>query len=343
MSMKIKMLFAISALFSLFVCAAADEKINLLSLPGEEKPFDIFPSSGYEPYSKVIVPMKQAQGWLIKNPKKVPIFYTQLHGVSLKPDGIYELRLRYVGQEGNRILVQGVECKDEKSLKINLLANTTSFLNVNGAAEYRKEFAVTPDCQTMIPLLSMINPGKSGHPIEMLLEDLSICRVGTMKKASDKIKNVNLASDYDFSKYPEGDFNKIYKGYGPKAKKWSSVKAEIVKLDGENVLHIVRTPENYIYPFINLKPFPVDPRHYFVKLTFKAKGKGSFKPGLWWKRHAMNWDYYHGNNVTLTDEWQTVTLIHPCMTPNVKQATVSFTSGSVDGEFWIKDLSVNLL
>ena len=337
------MLFAVSVLFSLFVCTAAEDKINLLSLPGEEKQSDMFSPNGYEPFSKVIVPLKQGQGWLIKNPKKVPIFYTQLHGVSLKPDGIYELRLRYVGQERNRILLQGVECKDGKKVKINLLANATSFLNVNGAAEYRKEFAVSPDCQTLIPLLSLINPGKSGNMIEMLLEELSICRVGTMKKASDKVKNVNLASDYDFSKYPEGDFKKIFKGYGPKAKKWTSVKAEIVKLDGENVLHIVRTPENYIYPYLQMKPFPVDPRYHFVKLTFKAKGKGSFKPGLWWKRYALNWDYYHGTDVILTDEWQTVTLIHPCMTPNVKEATVSFTSGSIAGEFWIKDLSVTML
>ena len=320
-------------------CTGTGEKTDLLSSPGMEVQTSAFPGKTFQPYSRVMI--RDNAGWLVRNPGKMPVFFVVFQGVSLDAEGIYELNMRYVGLEGTRLIISGSEFNGETYLKGLVLMNTVSSVNVNGAAEYRKEFAVTPDCNRLIPSLSVINPGKNGHGTELLVEELSIRRTGTMKAASSSIRTVNLASDYDFAKYPEGDFEKICKGYGKQAKRWSSIKAEIVNLDGENVLHIVRKPENYIYPYMELKPFPVDPKYYFVKLSFKIKGKGSIKPGLWWKRNSLNWDYYHGGEVKLTDQWQTVTVIHPCMTPDVKNATMSFTSGG-SGEFWIKDITANL-
>ena len=337
--MKYKIPFFIPILICLTVNAAAEEKIDLLSKPGMETQTKLFPGSTFQPYSRMIVPYKSS--WLVKNPKKEPVIFSVFQGVTLDSASVYELKMRYIGQEGNRLIVSGSEYGKGKILKGNVLLNTVSSLNVNGVTEYRKKFAVTPDCEQLIPSLSVIHPGKTGHATELLIEELSISRVGTMKKAAPEHKKINLAADYDFSKYPQGDFSGIYKGYGPNAQKWSSIKAEIVEQNGEKVLHIIRTPENYIYPYMELKPFPVDPQYYFVKLTFQAKGKGVIKPGLWWKRSAFGWDYYHGAEVKLTDDWQTVTVLHPCMTPDVKSATMSFSSNG-HGEFWIRNITAHM-
>ncbi|MBR7145485.1 MAG: hypothetical protein IKD10_11160 [Lentisphaeria bacterium] len=332
--------FVIVPLFSCICgCSTNTGKTDLLAFPGLEVQSEHFPGSTFMPYSKMIVPAES--GWLVKNPSEKTAVFAVLKGITLDPDGIYELRMRYVGREKTRLFINGAEYKNGSIFKKNILLNTVSFLNVNGPVEYRKVFAVNPDCEQLVPVLSLINAGKKGHATEFLIEDLSVHRIGTMKKASDKVKKVNSASEYDFSNYPLGSFDKIHKGDGANAKKWSDVKAEIVNLNGEKVLHIVRKPENYIYPFIEMKPFTVDPQYHFVKLTFKAKGTGSITPGLWWKRPALSWDYYHGESVKLTGEWQTVTLIHPCLTPGVESSTVSFTS-SGHGEFWIKDIFVGI-
>ena len=312
------------------------DKIDLLATPGAEKLSEM---PHFRPFSEIVKPY--GSSWLITNPDREQHIVTALSGVKLDPTGIYELKMRYAGQEGTRLILNGLEYGDGKIIKRNTLLNTVSFLNVNGMTAYSKEFAVTPECRELVPSLSILRPGKNGNLEEFLVEELSIRRVGDMKKAAPEVKKVNLASDYDFSEYPEGDFKKIHKGNGADAKKWTDIKAEIVTLDGEKVLHIVRTPENYIYPFMNLKKFPIDPKYHFVKVSFKAKGTGSILPGLWWDRASLHWDYYHLPEVSLSDRWQTVTFLHPCMTSDVRSATMSFTS-SGSGEFWIKDISVNL-
>ena len=338
--MKKKLFLSIPLLLILCGCAVTEEKINLLASPGMETQTELFPHSTFLPYSKVFKSYKSA--WLVKNPAQQQALFSVLRGVKLDSNGIYELRMRYSGQERDRFILHGYELKNGEIKKAQVLLNTTSYLNVNGAVEYRKPFAVSPDCEEFLTSMTFINSGKKGHATELLIEELSICRIGTMKTAFPGLGKINYASEYDFSKHPEGDFQKIRKGLGPDAKKWSDVKAEVVKVDGEKVLHILRKPENYIYPYIDLKPFLTDPQYHFIKFSFKARGKGSIKPGLWWNRKTLSFDYYHGKEVKLSDNWQEITLIHPCMTPDVKNAAVSFTS-SGHGEFWIKDIAVNCL
>ena len=338
--MKKIILFVLSVPAMLLVCGCAAEKIDLLAASGMEEPSEHFAASTFQPYSRVVVPAEQ--GYWIKNPNEQPAVLTVFNGLTLDCKGIYEWCLRYAGYERVRLLLSGNEYKNGSIFKKDVLLNTMSYLNVNSTVEYRKKFAVSPECERLVPAFTLINPGKSGHAAELWIEEFSVKRVGTMKTASNALKNINLADEYDFSRYPAGEFNNMFKGKGKDVKKWSDVKAEVVELNGEKVLHIVRKPADYIYPYMDLKAFPTDPQYYFVKLTFKARGKGGIRPGLWWKRFEMSWDYYHGEEVQLTDEWQTISLIHPCLTPNVEKATMSFTSKG-DGEFWIKDISATLL
>ena len=219
------------------------------------------------------------------------------------------------------------------------LARTMSFLNVNGSTDYYKEFAISPGTDNLQPVFQLWRTGTNFKGNVILIEELSVSRKGDMKFADAELKKVNFAADFDFSKYPVGDFKKIHKGNGEKAKKWSNVKAEVIEKDGGKVLHIVRNKDNYIYPFITLAPFKVDPRYHFVRVTLKAKGKGVFNTGLWWQRPSLYFDYENSPECKLTDQWQTFTMLRPCMTADVKNACLSFTSYG-DGEFFIKDIEV---
>ena len=333
---------ALSALLFLSCCFAADPAVefSFFEKPGLEKP--LLSIEGEENFLPWTIAVKDSPaGKIFKNPKRLPLYTVEFQPIAPEPGWIYEMNMKFIGQEGTALHIYGVEYAGTVQRSNHVLLRTRSALNVNGVTGYSKEFAVAPGCTELRTSLTVASAGKTGHTTELLVEKLSIRKVAPMKQASSEIRKINLAEDYDLSKYPEGSFPKMSKGYGENAKHWPNVKAEIVKVDGENLLHIVRTKDQYIYPFMELKPFPVDPRYYYIRLTFEIKGKGTVAPGLWWKRRSLSWDYFHGKKVTLTDDWQTVTVVHPCMTPDVKSATMSFTGGG-DGEFWIRNISANM-
>ena len=341
--MKSYSLLSAAALLLLCGCkstAPETTEISLFDQPGFEKTArpDADPET-FLPWSTAVKPHGGSK--LFKNPKKLPLYTVDFAKVPLSPGWIYELNMKFVGQEGTALHLYGTEFSGEKPGNTHVLLRTRSALNVNGATGYSKEFAISPGSTGILPHFLIASAGKSGHVNELLVENLSIRKIAPMKQASPEIKKINLASAYDFSKHPEGEFTKMCRGMGANAKHWSNVKAEVVKIDGESMLHIVRKPENYIYPWMDLNPFPIDPRYHYVRLSFQIKGSGAVSPGLWWKRRTLQWDYYHGKKVELTNDWQTVTLVHPCMTPDVKSATMSFSS-SGDGEFWIKNISVTM-
>ena len=314
--------------------------IPLTGTSGMEKPVAALGPERFYPYSKVIKPY--GKRWLLRNPDREKFFTTGFRDIQLDPSKIYELRMSFTGWEKGTFYLRGNEYNGDKLLKSQMLAQSTTFLNVNGLTNYIKEFTVSPETTRLEPVLIFANPGKKGQVNQLMIDKLEIVETGTMKKASATISAMNLAEKYDFSKYPDGDFKYIFKGRGANAKEWSDISAKVVRINGEAMLHIIRKPANYIYPWMDLQDFPIDPQYHFVKLSFKVKGSGAIRPGLWWKRRTMGCDYYHGPTVNLSDKWQTVSLIHPCMTPDVKRATMSFSSKG-DGEFFIKDIRVNML
>ena len=314
------------------------EKIDLLSRQGLDKETEFFNSKNFSSFSKTIAPYNAS--YLIKNLGTSRLNLIVLGAIKLNPKKIYELKMRFTGQEGNRIVLNGHEFSQGKLIKNSTLMNTNSYLNVNGITTYAKKFATSPLSDKLIPSLTIIRP-RTGNRNEFYIEELSISPIENIKTAPKNIKNLNLAKEFDFSKYPVGNFAKIYKGNGENVKKWSNVKAEIILDKGEKVLHITRRPENYIYPYICLNDFHINPENHFIKVSFKVKGKGVIRPGLWWKRTALGFDYYHNVEVKLTDQWQTVTFLHPCLTPDVKSSVLSFSS-SGNGEFFIKDILVSI-
>ena len=324
----------------LVLCGCSIEKYNLMDIkePLESAEMQQLGGNYYVGLSDVV--NTHEKYYTVNAPEnKKNIFAFPLQRLKLDPRGLYELRLRFAGQEKIALYVFGFEYNAGKIRWNRPLAKTMSYLNVNGMTDYRKEFAVSPGTDCFQPVFQLHKAGRPLPNSVVMIEELSITRKGDMKFADADLKKINFAADYDFSKYPVGDFSNIHKGNGPNAKKWSDVKAQIVEVDGEKVLHIVRNKNNYIYPFINFAPFNVDPRYYFVRLTFKAKGKGSFFSGLWWKRPDLNFDFENTPECKLTDEWQTFTMLRPCMIPGVKSATLGFTSHG-DGEFFIKDIEV---
>lgn len=330
----------LAVLSGLVLCGCCTEKYNLMDIkePLESTELQQFGGDYYLGFSDVVSAHEKYH--IVHAPQtRRNIFAFPLQTLQLDPRGLYELRLRFAGQEKIALYVFGFEYSSGKIRWTRPLAKTMSYLNVNGITDYSKEFAVSPGTDRLQPMFQLHKEGRPFSKSALMIEELSIIRKGDMKFADAELKKINFAADYDFSKYPVGDFTNIHKGNGPKAKKWSDVKAEIVELDGEKVLHIVRNKDNYIYPFIHFAPFNVDPQYYFVRLTFKAKGKGAFFSGLWWRRPDLNFDFENTPECKLTDEWQTFTMYRPCMPPGVKSATLGFTSRG-DGEFFIKDIEV---
>ena len=138
-------------------CSTMEKKTELLAVPGMEKQSDLSSGEYFQPFSKVIKPYGSA--WLVVNPDKEPVFYTVFQGVKLDPTGIYKLQMRFVGQEGTRLIVSGSELSNGKIIKNHILLHTNSCLNVNGTTTYAKEFAVTESCEQLIPSLSVLNVG----------------------------------------------------------------------------------------------------------------------------------------------------------------------------------------
>lgn len=333
-----KFLFAL--LLAVVFSGCCTEKYDLLEMEKPVKCTEAEPYGGdfYVGFNESV--QKKGKFYLVHAPQGgTKIFAFPLKTLKLDPEGLYELHLRFAGKERVALNIYGMEFEGEKVRWTRPLARTMSFLNVNGSTDYYKEFAVSPGTDRLQPIFQLWKTGTNFRGNVLLLEELSVTRKGDMKFADDEQRAVNYAADYDFSKYPVGDFKKIHKGNGPNAKKWSNVKAEVIECDGEKVLHIVRNKDNYIYPFITFSPFKIDPRYYFVRVTFKAKGKGSFSSGLWWQRPSLYFDYENSPKCELTDKWQTFTMLRPCMTADVKNASLSFTSHG-DGEFFIKDIEV---
>lgn len=333
-----KILFAL-LLTSVLCGCCCTEKYDLLDAKNAPQKKEV-EKYGKDFYSVADGVQKKGDFYLVKAPKtKTKSFALLPRPLKLDSKGVYELRMRYAGQERVALNMYGQEFEGENVRWTRPLVRTMSYLNVNGSTDYRKEFAVSPGIDKIQPIFNLARGGANFVGTVLLLEELSIVRKGDMKFADSEQKKINYAADYDFSKYPVGDFRKIHKGNGPKAKKWSNIKAEIIECDGEKVLHIVRNKDNYIYPFIRLAPFKIDPRYHFVRVTLKAKGKGSFATGLWWQRPSLYFDYENAPKCELTDKWQTFTMTRPCMTADVKNAALSFTSYG-DGEFFIKDIEV---
>ncbi|MCQ2380680.1 MAG: hypothetical protein MJ025_07155 [Victivallaceae bacterium] len=333
----------ISAILSIVLASASmakDDKFDLLALPGQEKcAHPAMPAGEMVPFSQAV---KNDSGlWRIVNPERRKFLSVGFAEVPLEPGAVYRFRMRAAGREGLDVVAFS-SSHGEKGIPDCNLLHTRLFLNVNGVTEYSKLFAMVPGQDRITPYATFFQGGREMSPGTLcLLEELSIERVGEMKRPTDAERTVNLAADLDFSKFPDGNFEPMRKGMGPNAKKWSDILAEVVTMpDGAKALRIARTKANYVYPHLELAPFPSDPQFHYVKVSFEAKGRGSFRIGLWWKRRHMEWDYENASSCMLSDEWRTFTMIRPCMTPDVMSPTLAFNS-SDDGEYFIRNIRVS--
>ena len=79
-----------------------------------KKQNSLFFGDAFQPFSKIVKPY--GSNWLIKNPDQKSVFFIVTQGVNLNPDNIYEMKIRYSGTEGARILVTGSETGKEENI-----------------------------------------------------------------------------------------------------------------------------------------------------------------------------------------------------------------------------------
>lgn len=336
-----KRLFALLCALALTGCAAR-KNYDLLVMKGQEKSYHpAMPQGELLSFSQTV---KNENGlFAILNPEKRKFLSVGFSALALEPGSIYRFTLRAVGREGLEIAAFLSEFEKENLRYNRNLLRATLFLNVNGITTFQKDFAVSPGSDRAIPCITFFSRNGAMNPgCIALLKTLSIEKVGGMKKLPAGTPGTDLAKKYDFNRFPAGDFTLIHKGNGPDAAKWRDIRAEIVDLKGEGkALHIVRHTGDYVYPYLLLDDFPVDPTGHYVKVTFEAKGRGAFRTGIWWKRRHLEWDYENAPLCRLTGQWQTFTVYRPCLTPDVIAPTLAFNSGG-EGEYFIRNLHVTL-
>ncbi len=333
--------FALFCTLALAGCATP-KNYDLLVMKGQETSYHpSMPQGELLPFSQTV---KNENGlFAIQNPEKRKFLSVGFAALDLEPGSVYRFTLRAVGREGLEIAAFLSEFEKENLRYDRNLLRATLFLNVNGITAFQKDFTVSEGTTKAIPCITFFSRGGAMNPgCIALLETLSIEKVGEMKKLPAGTPKTDLAKKYEFNRFPVGDFTLIHKGNGPDAAKWRDIQAGIVDLQGEGkALHIVRHKGDYIYPYILLDDFPVEPMYHYVKVTFEAKGRGAFRTGIWWKRRHLEWDYENAPLCRLTDQWQTFTIRRPCLTPDVVAPTLAFNSAD-EGEYFIRNLSVTL-
>jgi len=321
---------------------ASRESYDLLTLNGQGKPYHpTMPQGEMLPFSQVL--KRESDLTAVCNPEKRKFLYVGFAEAPLAPGNVYRFTMRAAGREGLEIAAFLSEYHGETLRFDRNLLRATLFLNANGMTQFQKDFAVTPGATKAIPCITFFSrSGTMNSGSIALLETLSIEKVGKMKTASPAIRATNLAGKYDFDRFPAGNFQLMHKGNGSNAAKWRDVQAEVIELPGEGkALRIVRHVNDYVYPYLELEPFPADPQYHYVKLTFEAKGRGAFRTGIWWQRRHLEWDYENAPLCRLTDQWQTFTVYRPCLTPDVVAPTLAFNSAD-EGEYFIRRISVTL-
>ncbi|MFA6549174.1 MAG: hypothetical protein WCT39_04505 [Candidatus Margulisiibacteriota bacterium] len=301
--------------------------------------------TGFVPYSEMFVRKDNLFFLTIPETKEIlSANFTGLAKVPVKPGTIHAIRLTGMGIEQINIAIVGdFYSKNEYVESLPILGNTFS-QNVNGMTALEKDFAVPSGVDSMIlnVRLTSAKAEEMRPGVKVVIEELAIKEKCKIKTPAAEISGKNLLSARDFTNCSLGEFAGIHKGNGKDAKHWSDVDAQIVEFDGRKCLKIERTPQNYIYPFLTSKPFPLDPQNYFIKVTVTARGKGEFRIGLWWTRKNFDRDYQNRVKCVLSDEWKTFTEVRACLSPLVTCADLSFTS-SGDAVIYIKNVSMEFI
>jgi hypothetical protein len=158
----------------------------------------------------------------------------------------------------------------------------------------------------------------------------------------------NLSFLTDFEDMPLGAIDpqktKAYFGKGKDYKgRWHSIDADIVSDKGNQCMRLVRKNKAFQYPRFSTKRLPL---YYNSTLTLKAKvkGKGEIRLGLWWISGRFSFDHFHGNKITLTDQWTEVEVSRSCIDAQARAAVWAVNFGPEnDVELFIDDVRLELV
>lgn len=350
MSVKFRLSCFIVVVPFLWVFAGDLSAINFLESYEGQETAGFIPiekdRSNFTPYSEAFE--RTGRFLRMKVPKsdgEIEYRVTGLKKISVTPGMRYSIKMKAMGTENIYLLVMGLFYKNDEFVEISTLVRNTYFLNVNGMVAIEKEFAPPPDTDSMILYMALIQKpsGKTLTPgTKLVFEELSVSETGPMKTVPADMLNKNFLKYDDFTQCALGEFTDMTRGLGERSKRWSNVDAQVVELEGEKCLRIIRTPENFSSPFFKTAAFGFDPQTYYIKATATVRGEGEFHLGLWWIRDGFNTDFQNQVPCILSDEWTSVTEIRPCLSPLVLSTELVFHSNK-DGVLYVKNLSVEIV
>jgi hypothetical protein len=145
---------------------------------------------------------------------------------------------------------------------------------------------------------------------------------------------------FDLSKMQPGMITKADSVFFP-GRKNAMVVSEVVKEGAEKILRVKYKKGMYLYPHFTSLQAPF--YNSLCRYSFKIRGKGMIRPGLWFKRDYVGFYYSHGAVVTLNEKWQNVVLEYGCVDPLTRAVSVSITNSGDLVEYDVKDLKLEVV
>jgi hypothetical protein len=184
-------------------------------------------------------------------------------------------------------------------------------------------------------------PGPRGEI--MSFADLALYDKGAVMipQSLNGFRGKNLLKVSNFEDETEGPFLPgadvfVYKNVD----KDNGVTCEVVKRETK-VLRLLNEKGRYQYPHFVSQD--VSLYNAVLRFSFRARGKGTITPTIWWQRSGSGSQYDPYPPYELQTEWQTIIVESFCCDPTTVRAICAFMRGSDVVDMEIADVSLMLV
>jgi hypothetical protein len=305
-----------------------------------------FAAREFLPYSKAF--KRDKAGNLLFNVEKrdeqEPWHYAAIGPVPVKPATRYNLIFNLEKRYKDEVLFYISYAKNGQPDVVPhvFMLHVARGVSSPTGATVSQEMITSTGCDGMYIWLIASNSGKKVKPgVKAVFTRFELEELGPSGPASALAARAgeNLLQ-FDLSKMPPGKILKSNSAFHP-GSKLKMVIAEVRQDGSDKVLHVKYEKGMYLYPHFTTVKAPF--KDALCRYSFKIRGKGVIRPGLWFKRDYVSFYYSHGVMVTLSDKWQEVILEYGCVDPLVHAVSVSITNSGESVEYDAKDLKLEVV
>jgi hypothetical protein len=309
----------------------SDSGINIQPVKGLPDNCDIDSHNEFLPYKDIFTRNKELLIFNIspKNSNR-QYCYAGLGKFSIQELMLYRLSFKLNKLDGkNSVFIYLSFWRNNKFISCQRMFIIAGANNAPAAMTgYFRDFATPPNADKVIIWVALSSNGntfKAGPKLVFTEIEITPEQQLSVKKNEENLASSNLTREF------------INAGKG-----LNRLKVNIEDLSDGKTLQIIKNQEKQ-YPWFNIR---MPEKNYYgklVKLSFKAKGIGKFRPGIWWKKLNKSYEYINGTSILLSDKWQTVKRILYCNDPSTKGVSIAMCMGSSLVDMQIKDINFVVL